>query len=124
MQAVPVEAVALAALPQLRSPETGQPSPEGEQAVEVPGYRIIVEVALHDRPEPLARERHRLVPALPELRLEFLQLLPQALADGLALHGKVPLPVLPADVREAQKVERFRLAFSASLPVQLVCQET
>src|SRR5208337_851773 len=119
VQTVPVESMALAALPQLRSPQTGQPSPKGEQAVEVSRYRVIVEVALHDRPKPLSRARNGLVPALPELLLKFLQLLPQSLADGLALHGKVPLPVLPADMREAQKVERFRLAFSASLPVQL-----
>ena len=119
VQTVPVEAVALAALPQLRSPQTGQPCPKGEQAVEVSRCRVIVEEALHDRPEPLSRACHRLVPALPELRLEFPQLPPQTLADGLALHGKVPLPVLPADMRAAQKVERFRLAFSASLPVQL-----
>ncbi len=119
VQAVPVESMALAALPQLGSPQTGQPSPKGEQAVEVSRYRIVVEVALRDRPKPLSRARDRIVPTLPELLLEFLPLLPQSLADGLALHGKVPLPVLPADMREAQEVERFRLAFSASFPVQL-----
>src|SRR5208337_3539846 len=118
VQTVPVESMALAALPQLRSPQTGQPSPKGEQAVEVSRYRVIVEVALHDRPKPLSRARNGLVPALPELLLKFLQLLPQSLADGLALHGKGPLPVLPADMREAQKVERLRLAFSSAFPAE------
>ena len=112
-QTVPVEAVALAALAQLSSPQSGQPVPKGPQAVEVSRYRVIVEVALHDRPEPLARWRHRIVPTPPELRLDFLQLPPQALADRLALHGKVPLPVLPADMREANKVKRLELDLSS-----------
>ena len=63
-QSVPVEAVALAALAQLRSPQSGQPFPKGPQAVEVSRYRVIVEVALHDRPEPLARLRDRIMPTL------------------------------------------------------------
>src|SRR6516162_11527454 len=74
-------------------------------------------VALHDRLEPLARLRHRYVPTPLELLLDLLQLPPQALGDRPALHGKVPLPVLPADMREAQKVDRLRLPSSSLLPV-------
>jgi hypothetical protein len=77
---------------------------------------MIVEVALHDRPEPLARLCHRFVPAPSEVLLDLLQLPPQTLGDRPALHGKVPLPVLPADMCEAQKVERFRLPFSSAFP--------
>ncbi len=87
-------------------------------AVEVPWYRMVEEVALYDRLEPLTRSRDRLVPAPAEVLLDLLQLRPQALGDRPALHGKVPLPVLPADMREAQKVERFRLPFSLSFPVR------
>src|ERR1035437_5303235 len=118
-QSVPVETVALAALAQLGSPQPGQPVAKESQAVEVSRYRMIVEVALHDRPEPFARVRNRIMPTLPELLLKFLQLPPQALADRLAFHGKLPPPVLPANVREAQKVERLRLTFSSSFPVEL-----
>ncbi len=115
---LPVEAVALAATPQLRVPQAGQPIPKRMQAVEVSRYRVVVEVALDDRSKPLPRARYRIMPTLPELLLEFLQLLPQTLADRLPLHGKVSPPALPADVREAQKVERLRLAFSSSFPVE------
>jgi hypothetical protein len=73
---------------QLRAPQPEQPDAKGPQAVEVPRYRMVVEVALHDRPEPLARLRHRIVPKPPELLLDFLQLPPQALADRLTFHGK------------------------------------
>src|SRR5215831_2720779 len=79
---------------------------------------MIEVVALHDRLEPLARLRHRCVPAPLELLLDLLQLRPQAPGHRPALYGKVPLPVLPADMREAQKVERFRLPFSSSFPVR------
>jgi hypothetical protein len=51
-----------------------------------------------------------------KLLLELLQLRPHTFAGRLALHGKVPLPVCPADVRETQKVERFGLAFPSSFP--------
>ena len=119
MQSVPVETVALAALAQLSSPQPGQPVPKDPQAVEVSRYRVIVEVALHDRPEPLAGVRNRSMPTLAELLLKFPQLPPQALADRFAFHGKLPPPVLPADVRETQKVERLRLTFSSSFPLEL-----
>ena len=79
---------------------------------------MVVEVALHDRPEPLARVRHRIMPTPLELLLQFPQLSPQTLADRFALHGKLPPPVLPADRREAQKVERLRLTFSSPFPVE------
>jgi len=111
--------VALATMEQLRAPQPQQPDPKGPQAVEVPRYCMVVEVALHDRPEPLARFRHGIMPAPPELPLDFLQLRPQALADRLALHGEVPVPVFPTQVRESQKVERLGLAFPSAFPVPL-----
>jgi hypothetical protein len=37
----------------------------------------------------------------------------------VTLYREVPVPVLPADMREAQKVERFRLPFSSPFPVSL-----
>ena len=48
-QAVPVEAVALAALPQLSGPQADQPFPKGPQAVQVARYRVIVEAGSADR---------------------------------------------------------------------------
>jgi hypothetical protein len=37
----------------------------------------------------------------------------------VTLYREVPVPVLPADMREAQKVERFRLPFSSPFPASL-----
>ena len=79
---------------------------------------MIVEVALHDRLEPLARWRHRVVHTRAKLLLDLLQFRPHTLAARLALYGKVPLPSSPADVRETQKVERFGLAFPSLFPAR------
>ena len=49
-----------------------------------------------------------------KLLVDLLQFRPHTFARRPALDGKVPLPVCPADVREAQKVERFGLAFPFS----------
>jgi hypothetical protein len=78
---------------------------------------VIVEVALHDRFEPLPGFRDWFVHALSELLLDICQLAPQALADRVTLHREVPVPVLPAYMRESQKIERFGLSFSSLCPV-------
>jgi hypothetical protein len=80
---------------------------------------MIVEVASHDRFEPLPGYDHRFVHAQPELLFDFCQLPPHALADRVAFHRKVPVPVIPANMRESQKIERFRLPFSSLFPVSL-----
>ena len=64
--------------------------PEIAEAVKVPRYRIVVEVALHDRFEPLAGLAHRIVHALAELLLNIAQLRPHALADCLAPDREAP----------------------------------
>jgi hypothetical protein len=89
------------------------------EAIGVARYRVIVEVALHNRLEPLPGCGHRFVHALPELLFNFCQLPPQALAYRVALHRKVPVPVLRADMRESQKIERVGLSFSSPFPVSL-----
>src|ERR1039457_816500 len=81
----------------------------------VAGNRVIVEVALHDRPQPLPRLRNRIVHALPQLLPDFLQFRAHPLAYRLPLHGEAPgCPGLPTHVGESQKIERLRLAFPLS----------
>ena len=80
---------------------------------------MVVEVTLNDRLEPLTGLRHWIVHSPTELLLNFLQLRPHALADRLAPYRERPVPVLPAHMRESQKVERFRFSFSSLSPVLL-----
>lgn len=99
------------------SPMPKNPLPEYAETVEVSRYRIVVEVAPHNRLEPLAGLTHGIVHTRTELLLDLPQLRPHAFADRLAPYREPPPPVLPADVREAQKVERLGLAFSSTFPV-------
>ena len=93
------------------------PLPEYAETVEVSRDRIVVEVALHNRLEPLAGLTHGIVLTRTELLLDLPQLRPHAFADRLALYREPPQLVLPADAREARKVERLGLAFSSTFPV-------
>jgi hypothetical protein len=64
--------------------------PEYAETVEVPWYRIVVEVALHNRPEPFAGLAHRIVHTPAELLLNLSQLRPHAFANRFASHGEPP----------------------------------
>src|SRR5664280_1982288 len=54
--------------------------------------------------------------ASPELVLDLGQLRPHPLRDGLALQPEPSVLGLPAEVREAEEVERLRLADATSRP--------
>ena len=64
--------------------------PEFAEAVEVPWYRVVVEVALHDRLEPLTGLAHGMVHPLAELLLNLSQLHSHAFANRLAPHHESP----------------------------------
>jgi hypothetical protein len=106
----------LAATDESPPPESGHPFPKHPQTIEISRHRVVVEVAAHDRLEPLPRERHRVVHTQAKLLLDLLQFRPHTLGTRLALYSEVPLPSHPADVRETQKVERLGLAFPSSIP--------
>src|SRR4029077_2814979 len=106
----------LASTAQCVPPEPQQSMAEAAHAADVSRDRVVVEVALHDRLEPFAGLTHRIVHASMKLLLNLPQFAPHALTDRHAPHRESS-SVLPADVRESQKVERLRLPFSSSFPV-------
>jgi len=118
----PGQSVPLAATDQSSPPQQGQPEPEHMEALKVPRYRVIVEVSLHDRPQPLPGLLDRVMRTIPELLLDFVKLGPDPLTHRFALHHEGAIPFPPADMREAEKVERFGLAFSSSFPVAFSVQ--
>ena len=65
------------------------PDPE-TQTREVSRYRVVVEVALYDRLEPLSGLGHGIVHALAELLLNLSQLGSHALSDRGAPHHESP----------------------------------
>ena len=87
-------------------PEHEQPVPEQREASGVSGYRVVVEVALHDRFKPLAGLGQGIVHSLAELRLDESKLGPHALADRLAPNCIPSQAILPTNVGKAQEIER------------------
>src|ERR1700724_603471 len=97
----PGDRALLASAAKCMPPEHKHPMPEHPQAIEVSWYRVVVEVTLHDRLEPLTGLTHGIVHTLTELLLNLSQLRTHAFADRLAPHRKPPEPILPATVRTA-----------------------
>ena len=71
-------------------PERKHPIPKHTQTLEVSRHRVVVEVALYDRLEPLSGLGHGIVHALAELLLNLPQLGSHALADRGAPHHESP----------------------------------
>src|SRR5580704_13206612 len=104
---IPREAVLLA----------GHVMPERRERPTVCGYRIIGEVACNDLPQPVSLIWDRLVHALPQLRLDFLELRPHAVAPGLPLELEGSPSRFAADEGETQESEGLRSADTAFLVV-------
>src|ERR1035438_1596139 len=115
-RAFPRHTTPLTAAAQGMPPHTKYPFPEHAEAVQIAGYCVVVEVALHNCAEPFAGVRNGVVHACAELLLDLLQLCPHTLADRHAPDGESSVPVSSTDMRKAQEVERFRFAFSSSRP--------
>src|SRR5262250_1945822 len=94
----------LAPATQSAPPQCQQSLSERREAVEVSWYRIVVEVALHDRSEPSSRVSYGIMHASLKLLLKLPQFAPHALADRFASHGEVPQSILPADVPKQSQV--------------------
>ena len=86
----PVDPVFLAPSANGTPPESKHPIAEHSQTREVSRYRVVVEVALDDRLEPLSGLGHGIVHALAELLLNLSQLGSHALADRRAPHHESP----------------------------------
>src|SRR5271169_5101708 len=76
----------LATTPERLPPQAKHPVPKDPEGIEVSRHCVVVEVALHHRPEPLAGLWHGIMHALAKLLFDFLQLLPHPLAARRAPH--------------------------------------
>ena len=86
----PIDPVFLAPSANGTPPESEHPVAEHAQTREVSRYRVVVEVALDDRLEPLSGLGHGIVHALAQLLLKLSQLGSHALADRRAPHHESP----------------------------------
>ena len=84
----------------------------------VHGHSVVAEVSTHDRPQPLALFGDGIVHSSPQLGFHLVQLRLHPFSHRLPQHREPSVaPLLHADVREAEEVERLRLPFSTPLPL-------
>src|SRR6266567_498664 len=115
---VPEDTAVLTPARQRPVPKPAHLESERVQRLTVHGHSVITEVSTHDRAQPLACFLNGSVHAPSEFELHFPQLRLQPFTNRLPQHREVPVaPLLPADMREAEEVERLRLPFSAPFPV-------
>jgi hypothetical protein len=117
-ESIPGHAAFLTAATKCQSPVPRNPLAKLSHAASVTRNRVVVEVSLNDRSKPLASLLNRIVLAGEELLLDLPQLGSPPLARRLPQDHKAPLLTrLPAQVRETEKVERFRFLFSTLFPI-------
>ena len=98
-------------------PEMTDREAEVSQCVPVARYSEVSDMPTHNRFQPLADFRNRIMHTPPQLDLDPLQRRLHALANRLSKHHEPSLPRLPADVLEAEEIEGLWLAQSSALSV-------
>ena len=114
---IPREAVLLAAPPERSTPEVGQVMPERRKRPTICGYRIIGEMACNDLAQPVTLSWDSLVHSQPQLRLDFLEFRPHAVAPGLPLKLEGSPARFTADEGEAHECEGLRSTDTAFLAI-------
>src|SRR5712671_587554 len=104
--------------PKREVPVAANLEPKALDGRTVGGHAVVAREAANHRAQPLSLFGNRRVHPLPEFGFDLLKFPTQPLAHRLTdyrVHSVTPL--LPADVREAEKVECFRPTLTAPLPV-------
>src|SRR5439155_5404435 len=101
----PRQMMRLAAAREGPPPEPADGRAESANAAPVHGNPVVPHVAPNDRAQISAHRREGLVPTPPKVDLHGLQLRLPPRAHRLPEHRELPLPRLPATVREAENVE-------------------
>ena len=116
--AIPKDAAVLAAPRQRAMPEPADSEPKKRQRRLVHGHSVVPDVSTHHRLQPLALFGDGFVHASLKLGFHLVQLRLQPFAYRLPQHREPSIaPLLHADMRKAEKVERLRFPFSTPLPL-------
>ena len=98
-------------------PEPADLEPEHDDRRAVHGHPVVASVPTYNLAQPCAHHWDRIVQPPPQLGLHLTELRLQPLPDRLPHHREPSVPLLPADVREAEEVERLRLPLAGALSV-------
>src|SRR5712691_5995174 len=114
---LPGDTGGLAPSPERAVPESPNLETEREQRRPIHGHPVVPQMPLHDRAQPPAHYWDRCVQAPPKLGFHRAQLRLQPPPDRLPYHREPSIPLLPAEVREAEEVERLRLSLVGAPPM-------
>src|SRR6185312_4541372 len=103
-------------------PQVSHVMPEDVQCLRIRRHRVIVEVALHHKTQPLSLIRNWQVHTPPQLLFDPLELRPHAVRSGFPSNLESARASFPADEGEAQEVEGLR--FAEPTPCAALCRET
>src|SRR3979490_1824315 len=116
--AVPEDAAVLATPRQRAMPKPADSEPKNCQRRLVHGHSVVAKVSPYNRPQPLALLGDGFVHSSPKFGFHLIQLVLQPFPDRLPQHREPSIaPLLYADMRKAQEVERLRLPFATPLPL-------
>src|SRR6202035_4219051 len=116
--AIPEDAAVLAAPRQRAMPKPADSEPKNCQRRLVHGHSVVAKVSTYNRPQPLTLLGDGFVHSSPKLGFHLIQLRLQPFPYRLPQHREPSVaPLLHADMRKAEKVERLRLPFSTPLPL-------
>ena len=119
---VPEDSAILAAPRQDAMPEPTHLKPKQVKRRAVHGHPEVADVSTYNRAQPRAHFRDGVVHASPQLGFHLAQLRLQPRTNRLPQHGETSVaPLLPADMRKAEKVERLGLPLTERTPV--FCRE-
>src|SRR5882762_2557594 len=110
---------AFVAAPRQRAmPEPPYLESKDPQRVVVLGHSVIADVSTHHRLQPFALVEDGFVHPSLKLGFHLVQFRLQLFADRLPQYRKPPIaPLLHADVRKTEEIERLRFPFSTPLPL-------
>jgi hypothetical protein len=116
--AIPKNAAILTAPRQRAMPEPADSEPKNRQRRLIHGHSVVADVSTYNRVQPLALFGDGFVQPSLKFGFHLIQLRLQSLAYGLPQHREPSIaPLLHADMRKAQKVERLRFPFTTPLPL-------
>src|SRR5580692_2956816 len=116
--AIPKHAAFVAAPRKRAMPEPPYLEPKEIQRRLVHGHPVVADVSTHHRLQPLAYFGNGIMHASLKLGFHLVQFRLQPLTNRLPQHREPSIaPLLHADVRKTQEVERLRFPFSTPLPL-------
>ena len=117
IHSIPCDASLLASSSEDVMPELAHSEAKVGQGVPVARHSEVSEVPAYNGFQPRADQRNRVMHTLPQFGFHRLQLGLHTFADGLPQHGEPSSARLPAQMREAEKVEGLRLTHTTALSI-------